>query len=235
MPTSRRGSAYTRAFDAYARRLQTLAMRTGGRYVGLAGQHLGRGSDLWADDACRWGAVSVPSESQPARVFSYLQCRRRRCRHALPVEPVAPAAARCDAPLLDAGPSARGFATAPQDSAALVPVIAVAEHRAAAAGHRATAVGIARRFRARSRASARYSSWMSARSGDRTLLDEAKARARAYVRALPASDRVMVVRADGLPSPATGMDTDRQADRKGNRRVSPWRGCARSATGVRIR
>jgi uncharacterized protein (DUF58 family) len=28
-------SAYTRAFDEYARRLQTLAMRTGGRYVGL--------------------------------------------------------------------------------------------------------------------------------------------------------------------------------------------------------
>ena len=27
--------AYTRAFDEYARRLQTLAMRTGGRYVGL--------------------------------------------------------------------------------------------------------------------------------------------------------------------------------------------------------
>jgi hypothetical protein len=27
--------AYTRAFDAYARSLQTVAMRTGGRYVGL--------------------------------------------------------------------------------------------------------------------------------------------------------------------------------------------------------
>lgn len=55
------------------------------------------------------------------------------------------------------------------------------------------------------------SSWMSARSGNATMMDEAKARARAFVRALPPSDRVMVVRAEAIPGPATGMDTDRQA------------------------
>jgi hypothetical protein len=33
------------------------------------------------------------------------------------------------------------------------------------------------------------SSWMSARSGDRTLLDAAKAQAKQFVRALPPSDR----------------------------------------------
>jgi len=56
------------------------------------------------------------------------------------------------------------------------------------------------------------SSVMGAHPGSRpgTLLDEAKLKARAYVRALPASDRVMVVRADGLPSPATGMESNRQ-------------------------
>jgi hypothetical protein len=53
------------------------------------------------------------------------------------------------------------------------------------------------------------SSWMAAQSGDKTLLDNAKAKARAFVRALPGSDRVMVVRADGLPSPVTGMETSR--------------------------
>lgn len=53
------------------------------------------------------------------------------------------------------------------------------------------------------------SSWMGARSGQRTLLDEAKAKARAFVRALPGSDRVMVVRVDALASPATGMEWDR--------------------------
>jgi hypothetical protein len=59
------------------------------------------------------------------------------------------------------------------------------------------------------------SSWMSARSGtNRSLLDDAKDKARAYVRALPATDRIMVVRADALPSPATGMDSDRQAIEK---------------------
>jgi hypothetical protein len=55
------------------------------------------------------------------------------------------------------------------------------------------------------------SSWMSAREGNRTLLDQAKAKAKAYVQALPAADRVMVVRADGLPAPATGMADDRGA------------------------
>ena len=55
------------------------------------------------------------------------------------------------------------------------------------------------------------SSWMSARAGQGSLLDAAKARAKAYVRSLPGSDRVMVVRAEGLPGPATGMDDDRRA------------------------
>ena len=53
------------------------------------------------------------------------------------------------------------------------------------------------------------SSWMGARSGDRLLMDEARASARSWVRSLPGSDRVMVVRVDGLPSPVTGMETDR--------------------------
>ena len=59
------------------------------------------------------------------------------------------------------------------------------------------------------------SSWMSARAGaNRSLLDEAKDKARAYVNALPAADRIMVVRADALPSPATGMDNDRRSIEK---------------------
>ena len=53
------------------------------------------------------------------------------------------------------------------------------------------------------------SSWMGARSARGTLLDEAKVKAKAFVRALPRSDRVMVVRVDGLASPVTGMESDR--------------------------
>lgn len=53
------------------------------------------------------------------------------------------------------------------------------------------------------------SSWMGARTGERTLLDVAKARARSYVGSLPAGDRVMLVRADSVPSPATGMENNR--------------------------
>src|SRR5437879_27805 len=61
------------------------------------------------------------------------------------------------------------------------------------------------------------SAWMGARttartqgSPPRTLLDEAQTRARAYVRALPSGDRVMLVRADALATPATGFEANRR-------------------------
>ncbi len=53
------------------------------------------------------------------------------------------------------------------------------------------------------------SAWMGARSGSRTLMDLARERARRYVRALPARDRVMLVRADALASPVTAFEPGR--------------------------
>ena len=44
----------------------------------------------------------------------------------------------------------------------------------------------------------------------RTLMDTARARALQYMRALPAADRVMVVRADALATPATVFEPDRR-------------------------
>ena len=54
------------------------------------------------------------------------------------------------------------------------------------------------------------SAWMGARSGNRTLMDLARDRARQYLRALPSRDRVMIVRADALATPATAFDSDRR-------------------------
>jgi hypothetical protein len=61
------------------------------------------------------------------------------------------------------------------------------------------------------------SAWMGASSGARargnqqaTLMDEARASARAYIKALPSSDRVMLVRADALATPATAFELNRQ-------------------------
>jgi len=54
------------------------------------------------------------------------------------------------------------------------------------------------------------SAWMGARSGNRTLMDIARDRARQYLRALPARDRVMLVRADALATPATAFEPDRR-------------------------
>src|SRR6202011_6204158 len=53
---------------------------------------------------------------------------------------------------------------------------------------------------------------MGARSANRpqTLMDEARARARAYLRSLPAGDRVMLVRADALATPASVFEANRQ-------------------------
>jgi len=53
------------------------------------------------------------------------------------------------------------------------------------------------------------SAWMNARSsGRKTLMDSARDRARAYVNALPASDQVMLVRADSLATPATAFESN---------------------------
>ena len=53
------------------------------------------------------------------------------------------------------------------------------------------------------------SAWMGARTGRTTLIDEARAAARAYVKALPSRDRVMLVRADALATPVTAFELDR--------------------------
>ena len=55
------------------------------------------------------------------------------------------------------------------------------------------------------------SAWMGAGSrvgGQRTLMDDARARAKAYIRSLPTGDRVMLVRADALATPATAFEPD---------------------------
>ena len=54
------------------------------------------------------------------------------------------------------------------------------------------------------------SAWMAGRSGNRTLMDAARERARQYLKALPARDRVMLVRADGMATPATAFEVDRK-------------------------
>src|SRR5438552_7479694 len=53
------------------------------------------------------------------------------------------------------------------------------------------------------------SAWMAGRTGQTRLIDQARSAARNYVRALPSSDRVMILRADILPTPATLFESDR--------------------------
>jgi len=54
------------------------------------------------------------------------------------------------------------------------------------------------------------SAWMGARTRTGMLMDEARTAARNYVHALPRRDRVMIVRADALATPATAFELDRR-------------------------
>ncbi|HYV62794.1 MAG TPA: VWA domain-containing protein, partial [Bryobacteraceae bacterium] len=53
------------------------------------------------------------------------------------------------------------------------------------------------------------SAWMGSRAGQGILMDQARANARAYLRGIPRRDRVMLVRADALATPATAFESSR--------------------------
>jgi len=53
------------------------------------------------------------------------------------------------------------------------------------------------------------SGWMNARVGQVRLIDRARAAARNYLKIIPSNDRVMVLRADVLATPATVFESDR--------------------------
>ena len=54
------------------------------------------------------------------------------------------------------------------------------------------------------------SAWMAAQSGRSRLIDQARAAAKTYLKSLPGNDRVMLVRADALATPATQFESDRR-------------------------
>jgi hypothetical protein len=58
------------------------------------------------------------------------------------------------------------------------------------------------------------SAWMAARTPNGLLMDEARRLALAYVRALPAGDRIMLLRAGALTTPVTAFESDRQVVEK---------------------
>jgi hypothetical protein len=65
------------------------------------------------------------------------------------------------------------------------------------------------------------SAWMNARSGQSRLIDQARGAAQNYVKRLPSSDRVMVVRADVLATPATLFESDRRKTRQAIDQTQP--------------
>jgi hypothetical protein len=73
------------------------------------------------------------------------------------------------------------------------------------------------------------SAWMAARSPQGVLMDRARLAAIDYVRALPSSDRVMVVLADAVAMPVTAFESDRRKAELAIRSARP------STTALRLR
>jgi len=73
------------------------------------------------------------------------------------------------------------------------------------------------------------SAWMAARSARGNLMEQARELARAWVRGLPSRDRVMVLRADALATPATVFEADRSVIARAISQSQP------SATALRLR
>ncbi len=65
------------------------------------------------------------------------------------------------------------------------------------------------------------SSWMAARSGRTTMMEQARSLALDYARSVPAVDRVMVVYADALVTPTTAFEDDRRKIEAALRRAQP--------------
>ena len=65
------------------------------------------------------------------------------------------------------------------------------------------------------------SAWMAARGRGGTLMDEAKAAALAYLRALPSPDRAMIVRAGAIAIPATRFESNRATLEEAVRQSQP--------------
>ena len=66
------------------------------------------------------------------------------------------------------------------------------------------------------------SAWMGARLARQgTLMDEARVQARAWLKTIPSSDRVMVVRADAVASPVTRFESNRTVVERAIRETQP--------------
>jgi len=65
------------------------------------------------------------------------------------------------------------------------------------------------------------SSWMSARDANTILFEDARAQALAYVKAVPSTDRLLVIHAAALATPATSFETDRRKVEQAIRQAQP--------------
>ncbi len=65
------------------------------------------------------------------------------------------------------------------------------------------------------------SAWMSARAGNASLMEDARAQALAYLKAIPSTDRVLVMYAGALATPVTAFEADRRKLERAVRDATP--------------
>lgn len=78
------------------------------------------------------------------------------------------------------------------------------------------------------------SAWMGARLRQGLLIDEARAQARAWLKTVASTDRVMVVRADSVSAPATRFETNREVIERAIRETQPGATALNLAEAIRF-
>lgn len=78
------------------------------------------------------------------------------------------------------------------------------------------------------------SAWMAARSANGVYMDQARTAALAWLDALPAIDRVMVIRADAAASPATSFESKREVVRRAITASQPGSSALRLDSALRL-
>lgn len=76
------------------------------------------------------------------------------------------------------------------------------------------------------------SAWMAARLGRISYMDQAKLAAKAWLNTLPAADRVMLLRADAVPTPVTSFESKRDIIRKAIDETQPTSAALRLAAAL---
>ena len=225
----RRGGNTRRRFDAFAAGIKELAMRNDGKYSGLPDFDAARRCDFWNYGAHAEHRVTRRNTAEAVASLAIMEFLNLTLVQFLAafgaIAAISVALYLLDRTRRKQVVSTLRFWVEPGKAAPVTRrphpatsflTTAIDRHGSVAARHCGIPVRRAQGGAARSCARAGYLRVdgrfvaEGAHRNDATLMDLARANALAWLRAVPTADRVLVVRADALATPATAWETDRR-------------------------